>query len=94
MAGEPTFLGPDGQYRSEFIFTTDLEYRFFVGQCPADTAYMQISVRGGPMLDDPDLITFEGDSFIIPNPVKYPKSNTSMMGLSSEQKQIQRFWCS
>ena len=75
MAGEPTFLGPDGQYRSEFIFTTDLEYRFFVGQCPADTAYMQISVRGGPMLDDPDLITFEGDSFIIPNPVKYPNGH-------------------
>jgi len=77
---EVTFLCPDGASRSDFVFTTDVEYRFFIGTCPADTAYMQISVFGGPMLDDPDLITFEGDSFIIPNPTKYPNGMRLLPG--------------
>ena len=77
---EVTFLCPDGASRSDFVFTTDVEYRFFIGSCPADTAYMQISVLGSPMEDDPDLITFEGDSFIIPNPTKYPNGMRLLPG--------------
>jgi uncharacterized phage protein gp47/JayE len=38
----------------------------------ADTIDMQVSVRGGGWLSDPDLIVFEETTFTIPNPAAYP----------------------
>ena len=71
MSVQPKFLSPDGDYRSALDFSTTIESKFFRGICDPNTAYMQISVYGRDWEDDPDLITFEGNSFIVPNPSSY-----------------------
>ena len=71
MSTRPKFLAPDGEYREEFTFSTTVESKFFRGKCDPNTAYMQISVYGRDFEDDPDLITFEGEDFIVPNPSSY-----------------------
>lgn len=68
----PKFIGPDNQLREVFTFSTTLPYRFFTGEISANTIDMQVSIRGNPFVSDPDLIVFEGTSFIIPNPSAYP----------------------
>lgn len=73
MANAPQFLAPDGVYRDQYIFTTDRTERFFTGSMSADTADMQVSIRGAGFTSNPDLIYFEGSSFIIPNPSAYPQ---------------------
>ena len=73
MANAPKFQGPDGVYRDNYIFTTDKWTRFFTGSMSGDTADMQVSIRGAAFTSDPDLIYFEGTSFIIPNPSAYPQ---------------------
>jgi hypothetical protein len=73
MANAPQFLAPDGVYRSQYIFTTDIASRFFTGSMSADTADMQVSIRNAGFTSNPDLIYFEGSSFIIPNPSAYPQ---------------------
>ena len=69
----PKFLAPDGLYRDNYVFTTDRVNRFFTGSMSADTADMQVSIRGSGFSSDPDLVYFEGSSFIIPNPSAYPQ---------------------
>ena len=69
----PRFLGPDGVLRENYIFTTDLSYRFFHGVMSPDTADMQVSIRGSGFTSDPDSIVFEGDTFTVPNPSAYPE---------------------
>lgn len=73
MANAPQFLAPDGVYRDQYIFTTDRTSRFFTGSMSADTADMQVSIRGAGFTANPDLIYFEGSTFIIPNPSAYPQ---------------------
>jgi len=46
--------------------------QFFTGTVPANTADVQVSIRGAAFSSDPDLITFEGTSFTVPNPSAYP----------------------
>jgi uncharacterized phage protein gp47/JayE len=58
--------------RQQSIFTTTVSQRFFTGVTDADTADMQVSIRGGGFTADPDFIVFEGTSFTIPNPSVYP----------------------
>ena len=72
MASTPTFLAPDGVYREEFNFTTDIDRRFFTGTMDADTVDMKVGLRGAAPTTDPDLILFSGTSFTIPNPAVYP----------------------
>lgn len=72
MATNPEFLGADGAPRQTFVLSTTLSQRFFTGTMPADTVDMQVSLRGATFTSDPDLITFEGTSFTIPNPSAYP----------------------
>ena len=72
MANYPEFIGSDGVLRQNFILSTTISYRFFTGSCPADTADMQVSIRGGEYTSDPDYITFEGTSFTVPNPSAFP----------------------
>lgn len=73
MANAPQFLAPDGVYRNQYIFTTDRTNRFFTGSMSADTADMQVQIRNGGFVSNPDLIYFEGSNFIIPNPSAYPQ---------------------
>lgn len=80
MATNPEFLGPDGTYRQEFIFTTTRTNRFFEGRVAADTIDIQVSVRGSAFASDPDLVTFEGEQFLIPNPSAYPDGLPLLVG--------------
>lgn len=80
MATNPEFLGPDGVYRQEFIFTTTRTNRFFEGRVSADTIDIQVSVRGSAFASDPDLVTFEGEGFVIPNPSAYPDGLPLLVG--------------
>lgn len=68
----PTFLAPDGVYREQYTFTTTMAERFFSGEMDPDTVDMQVSIRGAGFVSDPDLIVFEGNTFVIPNPAAYP----------------------
>lgn len=72
MALTPKFEGPDGVLREKFIFSTTIASRFFVGTMDPQTVDMQVSVRGGAYTSNPDLIYFEDDEFIVPNPSAYP----------------------
>lgn len=72
MATTPKILGPDGVLRETLIFTTTVESRFFTGTMGSDTVDMQVSIRGGPFTNDPDLISFEGTSWSVPNSAVYP----------------------
>jgi uncharacterized phage protein gp47/JayE len=73
MASTPKFEGPDLVLREEYIFSTTISTRFFVGTMDADTADMQVSIRGSAFASDPDLIAFEGDTFVVPNPSAFPE---------------------
>jgi uncharacterized phage protein gp47/JayE len=68
----PKFLGPDGTLRERLVFSTTVTSRFFQGVISGDTAEMEVSIGGAPFTTDPDLITFEGTSFTVPNPASYP----------------------
>lgn len=72
MASTPKVFAPDGVLREEFIFSTTLSSRFFFGTIDSDTVDMQISIRGGPFVTNPDLIVFEGTDFTVPNPSVSP----------------------
>jgi len=80
MAMSPQILGPDGQYRTTFAYSTDTADQFFSGRCDPDTADMQIALRSDDFQSDPDLVTFEGETFIIPNPAVYPDGITLLPG--------------
>lgn len=85
MAITPTFKGPDGVYRTTFTYSTDTPYQFLSGVCDADTADMQVAIRSNDFQSDPDLIAFEGTSFIIPNPSAYPEGLTLLPGSNQIQ---------
>jgi hypothetical protein len=72
MAAYPEFMGPDGVLRTNYILSTTSSQQFFTGTIPADTADVQVSIRGGAFSSDPDYITFEGTSFTVPNPSAFP----------------------
>jgi len=72
MASYPQFNAPDNVLRQNYVLSTTLSQQFFTGTTPADTADMQVSIRGGAFTSDSDLITFEGTTFTVPNPSAYP----------------------
>lgn len=72
MAVAPRFKGPDGTLRQQFVLTTTVPDRFFEGVMDPATVDMQVSLRGAVFSSDPDLITFEGTTFQVPNPSAYP----------------------
>jgi len=68
----PKFYGPDNVLRTEYIFSTDQSFRTFTGTVDADTVDVQVSLRGGAFTSDPDMVSFEGTEFTIPNPSAFP----------------------
>jgi len=80
MANAPEFLGPDGIYRTNYIFSTVRSFRFFTGRMDISTVDMQVSIRGAAFSSNPDLITFEGVSFTVPNPTAYPEGLPLLLG--------------
>ena len=80
MAVNPQFEGPDLKMREEFIFSTRSPFRFFAGTMDTDTVDMQVSIRGAAFSSDPDLIAFEGTSFVIPNPSAFPNGLALLAG--------------
>ena len=85
MAIVPKFLGPDGVSRENFTFSTTRENRFFTGTIDSSVAELQVSIRGSAYSSDPDLVTFEGTSFTVPNPSAYPDG----LGLSPGENIIE-----
>jgi len=72
MTTTPKIIGPDGVAREDSEFSTTLPERFFYGVIDEQTVDMQISIRGGSFVSNPDLIVFEGTSFTVPNPSVFP----------------------
>jgi uncharacterized phage protein gp47/JayE len=68
----PKFEGPDAVLREDYTFSTTIDSRHFSGEMDADTVDMQVSVRGAAFTSDPDLIAFEGTTFVVPNPSAFP----------------------
>lgn len=68
----PQVYGPDGVLRDSLLFTTTITSQFFSGTIDASTVDMEVSIRGGAFAPDPDLITFDGTTWVLPNPEAYP----------------------
>jgi len=68
----PMVRGPDGVLREETLFSTTVATRFFTGTVDEATVDMEVSIRGGGFTNDPDLISFEGTEWVIPNPAAFP----------------------
>jgi hypothetical protein len=85
MANVPQFLGPDSVLREELTFTTTRPSRFFTGTIDANTVDLQVSIRGEAFTSDPDLVTFEGTSFTIPNPSSFTEGLDLLGGLNTIQ---------
>ena len=83
MALNPQFYGPDGTLRSEWNFTTTRTNRFFTGTLDPSTAFVEVSVYGGAFTQDPNLVSFEGAAFTIPNPTAYPQGLRLLPGLNT-----------
>ena len=82
MSTQPKFLSPDGEYRANYDFSTTIDNKFFRGVCDPNTAYMQISILGREFEDDPDLISFEGNTFIVPNPSSFSNGYRLFAGIN------------
>lgn len=81
MAGTtPKIYGPDKVLRETFNFTTTLARRFFTGTLDPDTISVNVGIRGAALSSDPDLVYFEGTSFIVPNPAAYPEGLLLLQG--------------
>lgn len=78
----PQVYGPDGVLRNSLLFTTTIASRFFTGTIDASTVDMEVSIRGGAFAPDPDLITFDGTSWVMPNPEAYPDGLELEAGLN------------
>lgn len=79
----PQITGPDGVARGTLIFSTTLPNRFFTGTVSSDTVEVQVSIRGGGFTSDPDYVSFDGESFTIPNPNSFPEGLSLVAGENS-----------
>ena len=68
MASTPQVYGPDGVLRVTTVYSTTIPNQFYRGVVDSDTVDMEISIRGGGFVSDPDFLIFEGTEFQIPNP--------------------------
>jgi len=85
MAVSPRFLGPDGQYRTVYSYSTDIPLQFLSGRCDPDTADMQVAIRSEDFVSDADMVAFEGNTFIIPNPSAHPNGLALLPGANRIQ---------
>ena len=77
----PTFLAPDGVYRSTLVYSTTMPSTFLTGVAGSSTATgMQVSLNGGAWTEDPDLILFNGTSWTVPNPTAFSQGLTLLPG--------------
>lgn len=72
MSSAPQILSPDGEYRTEVVFTTSLERRFFRGTVGLDAVELQVSMNGSGFTSDPSMVTFDSGSWTVPNPSYEP----------------------
>jgi len=72
MAATPQIYGPDGVLREITVYSTTIPNQFYKGVIDSDTVDMEISIRGGAFVSDPDFIVFEGTTFQIPNATAFP----------------------
>lgn len=79
----PQILGPDGVMRDSIEFSTTLESRFLTGTMSPNTVDMQVSLNGGDWTNDPALVSFEQDTWTVPNPEFNPDGLELMRGSNS-----------
>lgn len=72
MAQAPKFYNISNTLTENLYLTTSDNYYFLRGTCDPLTAELKVSIRGSAFTSDPDLVTFENNEFIIPNPSAYP----------------------
>lgn len=68
----PQIIGPEGVARTSLTFSTTIGSRFFTGTCDASTVDLEVSVNGTAYTQDPDLVSFDGTTWMVPNPASYP----------------------
>ncbi len=69
---DPQVLGPDGVLRSDVIFSTSVESRFFSGVIPNDAVEVQVSINGSGFSSEPSLVEWGGGNWVVPNPTSEP----------------------
>lgn len=69
---KPNVYKPDGELTDQFTYKTTIPEKFFSGVLPLNTIDVQISIRGGAFVSNPDLIIFEDREWSVPNPEIYP----------------------
>jgi len=69
---KPQVYKPDGELTDQFTYKTTIPEKFFSGLLPPNTVDVQISIRGGAFVSNPDLIVFEDRAWSAPNPEVYP----------------------
>lgn len=77
---KPHIYKPDGELTDQFIFKTTIPERFFTGVLPPNTVDVQVSIRGGAFISNPDLIVFEDTQWSVPNPQIYPNGLELLSG--------------
>ena len=72
MANVPLIYGPDMVLRDVLNFTTTFSSRFFTGTAPTNTVDLELSIQGRGFTNDESLISFDGETWTVPNPEVYP----------------------
>lgn len=72
MSASPKILSPDGEYRTQVVFTTSMERRVFTGTVGMNAVEMQVSVNGSGFTSDPSMVTFDSGTWVVPNPSYEP----------------------
>lgn len=82
MAVTPKFLGLSGAYIDFLnISTNQLNYQLS-GKIDRSTIDLQVSIRGGEFTSDNDYVSFEGETFYIPNPNVFPDGLDLSLGVN------------
>lgn len=68
----PTILCPDGVYRTQLNFSTNVLSRFFTGNLTTDVVDVEVSFDGGAWLRDSDYVVFESGVWTVPSSLVFP----------------------
>ena len=82
---KPNVYKPDGTLTDNFVFRTTIAEKFFSGVLPENTIDVQVSIRGGAFVSNPDLIVFEDRGWSMPNPEVYPNGLELVAGENTIQ---------
>ena len=79
----PQILGPDNTLRSEVVFSTTVQTRFFEGTLPDDAVEVQVSINGAGYSSDDTLIQWGDGEWVVPNPEYDPDGILLLEGVNT-----------